>query len=81
MNYYFNSFFAKELFYYLESETKSVRYMKNEDLENIPILFDKNKQQKIVNEIKKELDKQGETKGKIEVERNKIDEIIEKAIY
>ncbi len=37
-------------------------------------------QQKIVDEIKAELDKQEEMKKKIETERNKIDEIIEKAI-
>lgn len=37
-------------------------------------------QQKIVLEIKTELDKQEEMKKKIEAERNKIDEIIEKAI-
>ena len=37
-------------------------------------------QQKIVDEIRAELDKQEEIKSKIESERNKIDEIIEKAI-
>jgi type I restriction enzyme S subunit len=37
-------------------------------------------QQKVVDEIKAELDKQEEIKSKIESERNKIDEIIEKAI-
>jgi len=37
-------------------------------------------QQKIVDEIKAELDKQEEMKQKIETERNKIDEIIEKPI-
>ena len=37
-------------------------------------------QQKIVDEIKAELDKQEEMKKKIETQRNKIDEIIEKAI-
>ncbi len=37
-------------------------------------------QQRIVNEIKKELDNQEEYKTKIASERNKIDEIIEKAI-
>jgi type I restriction enzyme S subunit len=37
-------------------------------------------QQKVVDEIKTELDKQEEMKKKIEEERNKIDEIIEKAI-
>jgi len=37
-------------------------------------------QQKIVDEIKTELDKQKEMKQKIEAERNKIDEIIEKAV-
>lgn len=43
---------------------------------NIPL----KDQQKIVDEIKAELDKQEETKSKIENERNKIDEIVEKAI-
>ncbi len=38
------------------------------------------KQQKIVNEIKTELDKQKEMNRKIEEERNKIDKIIEKAV-
>lgn len=37
-------------------------------------------QQKIVDEIKAELDKQEEVNKKIQTERNKIDEIIEKAI-
>ncbi len=37
-------------------------------------------QQKIVDEIKSELDKQKEMKKKIETQRNKIDEIIEKII-
>jgi type I restriction enzyme S subunit len=37
-------------------------------------------QQKIVDEIKAELDKQEEVKQKIKTERNKIDEIIEKSI-
>jgi len=37
-------------------------------------------QQKIVDEIKTELDKQKEMKKKIEIQRNKIDEIIGKAI-
>jgi len=52
----------------------------NEDLESMPILFNNINQQKIVDEIKTELDKQEEIKSKIESERNKIDEIIEKAI-
>jgi type I restriction enzyme S subunit len=43
---------------------------------NIPL----SEQQKIVDEIKAELDKQEEIKKQIEEERNKIDEIIEKAI-
>jgi type I restriction enzyme S subunit len=80
LNYYFNSFIGKKLFNYLESETKSVRYMKNEDLENMPIIIDNNKQQRIVDEIKTELDKQEEIKNEIEQESNKINEIIEKAI-
>lgn len=43
---------------------------------NIPL----KSQQKIVNEIKVELDNQEEIKNKIENERNKIDKIIEKSI-
>ena len=45
----------------------------------IPNIFLKS-QQKIVDEIKAELDKQEEINKKIQAERNKIDEIIEKAI-
>ena len=37
-------------------------------------------QQKIVDEIKAELDKQESMRQKIKIERNKIDEIIEKTI-
>jgi len=48
----------------------------NFQIPNIPL----NQQQKIVNEIKAELDRQEEIKNKIENERNKIDAIIEKAI-
>ena len=38
------------------------------------------KKEKIVDEIKTELDKQEEIKRAIETERNKIDEIIEKVV-
>jgi len=48
----------------------------NFQIPNIPLKA----QQKIVNEIKAELDKQEEIKKQIEQERNKIDEIIENAI-
>lgn len=48
----------------------------NFQIPNIPL----SSQQKIVDEIKAELDKQEEIKRKIERERNKIDEIIERAI-
>ncbi len=48
----------------------------NFQISNIPLTH----QQKIVDEIKAELDKQEEIKSKIESERNKIDEIIKKAI-
>lgn len=43
---------------------------------NVPLT----EQEKIINEIKAELDKQEKIKKKIESERNKIDEIVEKAI-
>jgi len=48
----------------------------NFETPNISLL----KQQKIVDEIKTELDKQEKIRQKIKTERNKIDEIIEKAI-
>ncbi len=48
----------------------------NFQIPNIPLSY----QQKIVDEIKTELDKQEEIKKQIEAERNKIDKIIEKAI-
>lgn len=48
-------------------------------LKDFPILLNED-QQKIVDEIKAELDKQEEIKKQIEAERNKIDEIIEQAI-
>lgn len=48
----------------------------NFQIPNIPL----SDQQKIVDEIKAQLDKQEEIKKQIEKERNKIDEIIEKAI-
>lgn len=48
----------------------------NFQIPNIPL----SEQQRIVDEIKAELDKQEEIKKQIEAERNKIDEIIEQAI-
>ena len=53
-----------------------VNEVSNFQILDIPL----NAQQKIVDEIKAELDKQEEMKQKIETERAKIDEIIEKAI-
>lgn len=50
-------------------------------IQEFPMIdIDLKAQQKIVDEIKAELDRQEEMKKKIEAERNKIDEIIEKAI-
>ena len=50
-------------------------------IQEFPMIdIDLKKQQKIVDEIKKELDNQEEIKRQIETERNKIDEIIENAI-
>lgn len=48
-------------------------------LKDFPILLHNN-QQKIVDEIKAELDKQEEIKRKIETNRNRIDEIVENTI-
>lgn len=50
-------------------------------IQELPMLdISLSSQQKIVDEIKAELDKQEEIKSEIESERNKIDEIIEKEI-
>jgi len=54
----------------------SADQISNFQIPNIPLT----RQQKIVDEIKAELDKQEKIKSEIKNERNKIDEIIEKAI-
>jgi type I restriction enzyme S subunit len=65
----------------IEKSGNTIAQLTTPMVESIKIpLPDLKKQQKIVDEIKAELDKQEEIKSKIERERNKIDEIIEKAI-
>jgi len=81
LNYYCQSFFGKEQLKYIEMQIKGTPEIYETQLNyfRIPNISLK-AQQKIVDEIKTELDKQEEMNLKIETKRNKIDEIIEKAI-
>ncbi len=81
LNYYCQSFLGVEQLKYIEIHIKGTPEIYEDQLNyfqipNIPLSH----QQKIVDEIKAELDKQEAIKKQIEAERNKIDEIIEKAI-
>jgi len=65
----------------IEKSGNTIAQLTTPMVENIKIpVPDKKSQQKIVDEIKVELDKQEEIKSKIGSERNKIDEIIEKIL-
>ncbi|HCY18350.1 MAG TPA: hypothetical protein DHU69_00995 [Deltaproteobacteria bacterium] len=80
--YLFNSIIGRLYFKYAaKGKNQTMVKVSSDELNNfyLPIPPLKH-QQKIVDEIKAELDKQEEVKQKIETERNKIDEIIEKAI-
>lgn len=79
LNYYCQSFFGTEQLKYIEMHIKGTPEIYETQLNyfQIPNIFLK-AQQKIVDEIKAELDKQEEIKSRIESERNKIDEIIKK---
>lgn len=81
LSYYCQSFFGIEQLRYIEIHIKGTPEIYEEQLNyfKIPDISLKD-QRKIVDEIKAELDKQEEMKKKIETERAKIDEIIEKAI-
>ncbi len=78
-------YFRTEYFQYLvEIHKKGLGNNTNifpSQIQEFPLIdISLNAQQKIVDEIKAELEKQEEIKNKIESERNKIDKIIEKAI-
>ena len=81
LNYYCQSFFGTEQLKYIEMHIKGTPEIYEAQLNyfQIPDIPLKS-QQKIVDEIKTELDKQEGMKKKIKTERNKIDEIIEKAV-
>jgi len=81
LNYYCQSFLGIEQLRYIEMQIKGTPEIYEAQLNyfqipNIPLKH----QKKIVDEIKTELDKQEEMKKKIETQRNKIDEIIKKAV-
>ncbi len=78
-------YFRTEYFQYLiEVNKKGLGNNTNifpSQIQEFPIIdITLKEQQRIVDEIKAELDKQEDFKNKIAIERNKIDEIIEKAI-
>ncbi|MFH1308711.1 MAG: hypothetical protein ABIH51_01725 [Patescibacteria group bacterium] len=81
LNYYCQSFFGVEQLKYIEMHIKGTPEIYESQLNYFQILnIPLKNQQKIIDEIKTELDKQEDMNKKIEKERNKIDEIIEKAI-
>jgi restriction endonuclease S subunit len=77
-------YFRSEYFQHLVHTNKKGLQNKNifpSQIQELPMIdISLEAQQKIVDEIKAELDRQEEMKKKIEAERNKIDEIIEKAV-
>lgn len=77
-------YFRSEYFQHLIHTNKKGLQNKNifpSQIQELPMIdISLEKQQRIVLEIKTELDKQEEMKKKIEAERNRIDEIIEKAV-
>ena len=81
LNYYCQSFFGLEQLKYIEMNIKGTPEIYETQLNyfQIPDIHLKS-QQKIVDNIKAELDNQEELNKNIETERNKIEEIVEKAI-
>lgn len=80
--YLFNSIIGRLYFKYAaKGKNQTMVKISSDELNNfylpIPPL---NQQQRIVDEIKAELDEQEEIKQRIQIERNKINEIIEKSI-
>ncbi len=78
--YYFNTVYFQ---YLIEINKKGLQNQNifPSQIQEFPLLdISKEEQQRIVDEIKTELDAQEKIKTEIEVERNKIDEIIENAI-
>lgn len=77
-------YFRSEYFQYLIHTNKKGLQNKNifpSQIQELPMIdISLRDQQKIVNEIKAELDRQEEMREKIEAERSKIDEIIEQAV-
>jgi len=82
--YFAYYYFRSEYFQHLIHSNKKGLQNKNifpSQIQEFPMIdISLKEQQRIVDEIKAELDKQEEIKSNIERERNKIDEIIEKAI-
>ena len=82
--YFAYYYFRSEYFQHLIHSNKKGLQNKNifpSQIQEFPMIdISLKAQQKIVNEIKTELDKQEEMRKTIEAERNKIDEIIEKTI-
>jgi type I restriction enzyme S subunit len=79
--YYLISEFGKAQLKMLEAETKSVRYIPNEEIEKILVIYHSSEiQEKIVEEIEIELNEQKKIIDQIESLKQEIDKLIEKAI-
>ena len=75
------SIFQVKSFFVNFSQGKIQKELTNWSVFNMPIPnIPLSHQQKIVDEIRKELDKQEQIKKQIEEKRNEIDEIVEEAI-
>ena len=72
---------AKNLIKILEAETKSVRYIPNEEIEKLIVIYPSPEiQNNIVKEIESKLNEQKKITEQIERLKQEIDDLIEKAI-
>ena len=79
--YYLISEFGKTQLKILEAETKSVRYIPNEEIEKLIVIYPSPEiQNKIVKEIESKLNEQKKITEQIERLKQEIDNMIEKAI-
>jgi len=79
--YYLISEFGKTQLKILEAETKSVRYIPNEEVEKLIVIYPSAEiQNKIVKEIETELNEQKKITEQIERLKQEIDNLIEKVI-
>jgi len=79
--YYFISEFGKTQLRILEAETKSVRYIPNEEIEKLIVIYPSLEiQNQIVKEIESKLNEQKKITEQIKKLKQEIDNLIEKTI-